>query len=82
MPKDLKAVDISISLGTTWIPIKYCKQFIEETLQITPKDYDLFLMEKTGKWSLKSFGYSLSSYIRSEYATERIVALICLSMDY
>ncbi|ECK2384426.1 helicase [Campylobacter jejuni] len=72
LPKDLKAVDISISLGTTWIPIKYYKQFIEETLQITPKDYDLFLMEKTGEWSLKGFGYSLSSYIRSEYATERI----------
>ncbi|EHY0632374.1 helicase, partial [Campylobacter jejuni] len=72
LPKDLKAVDISISLGTTWIPIKYYKQFIEETLQITPKDYDLFLMERTGEWSLKGFGYSLSSYIRSEYATERI----------
>ncbi|EFQ8134674.1 helicase, partial [Campylobacter coli] len=27
LPKDLKAVDISISLGTTWIPIKYYKQF-------------------------------------------------------
>lgn len=72
LPKDLKAVDISISLGTTWIPIKYYKQFIEETLQITPKDYDLFLMEKTSEWSLKGFGYSLSSYICSEYATERI----------
>ncbi|WP_104722728.1 SNF2-related protein [Helicobacter mesocricetorum] len=72
LPKDLKAVDISISLGTTWIPIKYYKEFIEETLQITPKDYDLFLMEKTGEWNFKGSGYSLSSYTRSQYATERI----------
>ena len=72
LPKDLKAVDISISLGTTWIPIKYYKEFIEETLQITPKDYDLFLMEKTGEWNLKGYGHSLSPYIISQYATERI----------
>lgn len=72
LPKDLKAVDISISLGTTWIPIKYYKQFIEETLQITPKDYDLFLMEKTGEWSLKGFSHSLSPYILSQYATGKV----------
>ncbi|WP_432805901.1 SNF2-related protein [Helicobacter apodemus] len=72
LPKDLKAVDISISLGTTWIPIKYYKDFIEETLQITPKDYDLFLMKKTGEWNFKGNRYILSSYIRSQYATERM----------
>ncbi|WP_301006626.1 MULTISPECIES: SNF2-related protein [Helicobacter] len=72
LPKDLKAVDIAISLGTTWIPIKYYKEFIEETLQIDSNNYDLFLIEKTGEWNLKGNGYLLSPYIRSQYATERI----------
>ncbi|MCR2064470.1 SNF2-related protein [Campylobacter helveticus] len=72
LPKNLKAVDISLSLGTTWIPIKYYKQFIEETLQIDSRDYDLFLLEKTGEWNLKGLGHSLSPYVRSQYATERI----------
>lgn len=72
LPKNLKAVDISINLGTTWIPIQYYKEFIEKTLQITPQDYDLFLIEKTGEWNLKGIGYSLTPYIRSQYATERI----------
>ncbi|HHS6900535.1 TPA: SNF2-related protein [Campylobacter jejuni] len=72
LPKDLKAVDISISLGTTWVPIKYYKEFIEKTLQITANDYDLFLIKETGEWNLKGFGYSLSPYIRSQYATEKI----------
>ncbi|EHN0312642.1 SNF2-related protein [Campylobacter coli] len=72
IPKDLKAADISVSFGTTWIPIKYYKEFIEKTLQIAPEDYELSLFEKTGEWSLKGLGYKLSSYVISQYATERI----------
>nr|WP_257395636.1 SNF2-related protein [Campylobacter lari]MCR2070239.1 SNF2-related protein [Campylobacter lari subsp. concheus] len=72
LPKDLKAVDISVALGTTWIPIKYYKEFIEKTLQIDSKNYDLFLINKTGEWNLKGNNYALNSYVRSQYATERI----------
>lgn len=72
IPKDLKAADISVSFGTTWIPIKYYKEFIEKTLQIAPEDYELSLLEKTGEWSFDGVGYKLSPYIISQYATERI----------
>ncbi|WP_238386997.1 MULTISPECIES: SNF2-related protein [unclassified Campylobacter] len=74
LPKDLKASDISVSLGTSWIPLKYYSEFFEKTFSIQKENYDLFFNEKTGEWNFSGFGASLSVYTRSLYATERIGA--------
>ncbi len=36
IPKDIEAIDISVQLGTTWIPTKYYNDFMYETFN-TPK---------------------------------------------
>lgn len=72
LPKDLKATDISVGLGTTWIPLKYYQEFFEQSFGISKDMYDLFLNEKTGEWNFDGLGYGLSAYTRSQYATERM----------
>lgn len=74
LPKDLKATDISIGLGTTWIPLKYYQEFFEQSFGINKDMYDLFLNNKTGEWHFDGIKYGLSAYVRSQYATERIGA--------
>ena len=36
VPEDIKAEDISINLGMTWIPVKYYNQFMYETFKTSP----------------------------------------------
>lgn len=74
LPKDLKSTDISIGLGTTWIPLKYYQEFFEQSFGINKDMYDLFLNNKTGEWHFDGIKYGLSAYVRSQYATERIGA--------
>lgn len=72
LPKDLKATDISVGLGTTWIPLKYYREFFEQSFGINKDMYDLFLNEKTGEWHFDGYRNVFTAYIRSQYATEKI----------
>ena len=52
-PRDLDASEISVKLGSTWIPKNYIEQFVNETLKLPyhPKPLVKF-SELTGKWDV------------------------------
>lgn len=51
LPKDLKATDISVSLGTSWIPMEYYEEFFKEHFKIEKDDFNLIQNSYTGQWT-------------------------------
>ena len=78
MPEPLKASEISIVMGSTWVDKKYYEQFLFELLQPAERikeKIELFYSEETGSWQILGknldFGNILS--LRT-YGTERVNA--------
>ncbi|WP_302804203.1 DUF6908 domain-containing protein, partial [Eubacterium callanderi] len=78
MPEPLKASEISIVMGSTWVDKKYYEQFLFELLQPAERikeKIELFYSEETGSWQILGknldFGNILS---QRTYGTERINA--------
>lgn len=51
LPKDLKATDISVNLGTTWIPQKYYEKFASEIFGCEVKDVNIKFSHLSG-WNV------------------------------
>lgn len=78
MPEPLKASEISIVMGSTWVDKKYYEQFLFELLQPAERikeKIELFYSEETGSWQILGknldFGNILS---QRTYGTERVNA--------
>lgn len=78
MPEPLKASEISIVMGSTWVDKKYYEQFLFELLQPAERikeKIELFYSEETGSWQIHGknldFGNILS---QRTYGTERVNA--------
>ncbi len=78
MPEPLKASEISIVMGSTWVDKKYYEQFLFELLQpATPvkKNIDLFFSEQTGSWQISGKDRDFSNILSERtYGTKRINA--------
>ncbi|ENV52089.1 helicase, Snf2 family [Acinetobacter junii CIP 107470 = MTCC 11364] len=48
-PADIDAVDISVQLGSTWVPADVVKKFVLDTLKVECK---VSYMESLGKWAI------------------------------
>lgn len=78
MPEPLRASEISIVMGSTWVDKKYYEQFLFELLQpATPvkKNIDLFFSEQTGSWQIAGKDRDFSNILSERtYGTKRINA--------
>ena len=78
-PKDLTPAEITVRLGTTWIPPEYIKQFTFELL--TPSYYaqskiDVHYSNFTGNWNVSGKNSDRNNVkINNTYGTHRINAL-------
>lgn len=55
-PQDLEPVDISVQLGSTWVPADVIKKFVQEILKV---DAQISYMESLGKWAVKMPSYGI-----------------------
>ena len=54
-PKDLTAAEITVKLGTTWIPPEYIKEFTFELLETSywaKREIDVHYSKLTGDWNI------------------------------
>lgn len=66
LPKDLKATEIGVNLGTTWIPAKYYAEFIAETFGCD-KDEIFIEFHNISGWHI-SIPYNISQESHLKYA--------------
>ncbi len=71
-PKDLRADEIHVNLGTSWIPLEYYSKFFEEHFQTSRDNFNLNFNVKTGEWNFSGKGYMIDRATISKYSTERI----------
>ena len=76
-PKDLTASEISVKLGTTWIPEKYIEEFVFELL--SPNYYAKSKIEVkysnlTGEWNIQGKSADKGVKATNTYGTNRISA--------
>ena len=76
-PKDLTAGEISVKLGTTWIPPEYIKEFVFEML--SPNYYardkiDVKYSNLTGEWNIQNKSADKGVKATNTYGTNRISA--------
>ena len=76
-PDRIKAGDISVRLGTTWIPVEYYKKFMYELLE-TPtwnqKYIDILYVSSTQEWSVTKKNMDKGVRATKTYGTKRISA--------
>ena len=77
LPKRLEASEINVRLGSTWIPAKYIKEFIRETLK--PQIYiyrrlDVNYLEKTAEWAISGKNADRGPLSEMTYGTSRMNA--------
>ena len=78
-PKDLSASEITVRIGTTWIPAEYIKQFTFEL--INPSSYardniDIQYSKLTGVWNVSGKSCDRGNIkVNKTYGTNRINAL-------
>ncbi|XER93098.1 SNF2-related protein (plasmid) [Campylobacter fetus] len=68
LPIDIDASDISVSMGTPWIPLKYYNQFFEKQFGISKENWQLKYNERAGVWSFTGNDYAMSEYNRKRFS--------------
>ena len=77
-PEPLKATEIDVRLGSTWVPPKYIEQFIHELLQ--PPTYardriNVSYLEQTSAWNISGKNLDISNILaNTTYGTKDINA--------
>ena len=77
-PEPLKATEIDVRLGSTWVPPKYIEQFIHELLQ--PPTYardriNVSYLEQTSAWNISGKNLDTNNVLASTtYGTQNINA--------
>jgi len=61
-PADIDAVDISVQLGSSWIPADVIKQFIHDTLKV---ESQVSYMDSLGKWAVKIPMYGIDPTLKN-----------------
>ena len=77
-PEELKATDIDIRLGTTWVPSEYVEQFVYELLQTSEynkRSINVSYSEQTSAWNISGKKLDWGNVLATTtYGTERINA--------
>ncbi|MCK9480024.1 MAG: DEAD/DEAH box helicase family protein, partial [Firmicutes bacterium] len=77
-PKDLTAAEITVKLGTTWIPPEYIKEFTYELLETSywaKREIDVHYSKLTGDWNISGKSRDRANVkANSTYGTQRINA--------
>lgn len=79
-PKDIPASDISVNLGTTWIPPEWIHDFLKDTLNLSWYEYEPMEVQfssVTGTWHIDGKSLNGSSNVKawSTFGTEHINAV-------
>lgn len=79
-PKDIPASEISVNLGTTWIPPQWITDFLDETLDLdyyARQGLDVQYEQFTGNWHIdgKNLNGSSNQLAWSTFGTEHINAV-------
>jgi len=76
-PKDLSASEITVRLGSTWIPPEYIRQFVHELLSpgwYAKDKIDVKYSNITGEWSITNKSYDKGVKATNTFGTKRINA--------
>ncbi|KXB67920.1 helicase protein [Parvimonas sp. KA00067] len=78
LPKSLKANEINVELGASWIPPRYIKDFMKETFKMNFKErtsIDVHFNNFTGEWKISNKSVGKFNYVANRtYGTNRINA--------
>lgn len=78
LPKSLKANEINVELGASWIPPRYIKDFMKETFKMDFKErksIDVHFNNFTGEWKISNKSVGQFNYVANRtYGTNRINA--------
>lgn len=74
LPKDLKATDISLGLGSSWIPKEYYEEFFKEHFRVDKDSFNLIHNSYTGQWTFDGDAWNIPRDAVSKYATNRMGA--------
>lgn len=74
IPEDLEPGDIFVRLGSTWIPVKYYREFMYEVFDISrfkQRFFDISFCYESSTWKLEKSSAAASSYqAKTVYGTE------------
>lgn len=71
IPQDLKASEISVSIGANWIPTEYYKQFFATKFDTNLKNINIEFDNDLGKWEVYINDRDISYSVQNEYSTSR-----------
>jgi len=78
LPKDLTASEITVKLGSTWIPIHYIEEFMYELLGTSnnkKEDIKIYYSDVSSSWNISHKSYDSGNIkVHSTYGTNRINA--------
>lgn len=66
IPKDIRAADIAVTIGTSWIPAKYYKEFIAEHFGLDQEYVDVRNNKHLG-WKVAFSDYAVSTEAKHKY---------------
>lgn len=66
LPKDIKAADIAVNIGTSWIPAKYYEAFIAEEFGLEARDISVENNKHLG-WRISCNHYAMSLEANHKY---------------
>ncbi len=69
LPKDIKAADIAVNIGTSWIPPKYYQEFIQEHFGLEQNEVNVRLDKHLG-WKVDCYDYGVSTEAMHKYGYE------------
>lgn len=71
-PEDLLAEEIDVTLGTPWIPAEDIRQFLAETLDVSPTTINVDVIAKEALWKVRpgSLSHRKTPAAISEFGTE------------
>lgn len=71
IPQDLKASEISVSIGASWIPVEYYQQFFATKFDTNLKNINIEFDNDLGKWETYVDSREISYSVQNEYSTSR-----------
>lgn len=80
IPTDLKAGDIDVGMGASWVPLDVYSEFFENKFGISKENFTLTRTNFTGEWLFDGNQYAVPLYNRQKYSTtEKSVFEIAVS---
>lgn len=69
IPTDIKASDIDVSIGASWIPLQYYNEFFENKFGISRENWTLNRTNFSGEWLFNGSSFNVPLYNQQKYST-------------